>query len=60
VLGERYLSVPDDDETDVRCGRREPKPAHSVRRCEILYRGGIDRTVVVITNANGSEVLSRP
>jgi hypothetical protein len=60
VLTERYLSIPDDDETDVRCSGREARPAHSVRRCEILYPGGTNRTVVVITNANGSEVLSEP
>jgi len=63
VLTERYLAVPDDDETDVRCAPREPAPAHSVRRCHILYPGGTDhtiRTVVVITTANGSEVLSEP
>jgi hypothetical protein len=60
LLIERYLAVPDDDETDVRCDRREPRPAHSVRRCHILYPGGTERTVVVVTNANGSEVLSEP
>ena len=60
VLTRRYLSNPDDDETGVRCSGREPRPAHSVRRCHILYPGGTDRTVVVITNANGSEVLSEP
>jgi ribosomal protein L40E len=63
VLTERFLAVPDDDETDVRCSRREPRPAHSVRRCHILYPGGTDRTirtVVVITTANGSEVLTEP
>ena len=63
VLSERFLAVPDDDETDVRCSRREPRPAHSVRRCHILYVGGTDhtiRTVVVITTANGAEVLSEP
>jgi hypothetical protein len=63
VLTDRYLAVPDDDETDVRCSGREPRPAHSVRRCHILYLGGTDhtiRTVVVITTANGSEVLSEP
>jgi ribosomal protein L40E len=60
VLTQRYLSIPDDDETDVRCSGREPRPAHSVRRCHILYPGGTERTVVVITNANGSEVLSEP
>lgn len=60
VLTQRYLSIPDDDETDVRCSGREARPAHSVRRCQILYPGGTDRTVVVITNADGSEVLSEP
>ena len=63
VLTELFLAVPDDDEADVRCSRREPRPAHSVRRCHILYPGGTDhtiRTVVVITTANGAEVLSEP
>jgi hypothetical protein len=60
LLTERYLAVPDDDETDVRCAAREPMPAHSVRRCRVLYPGGVNRTVVVITNANGAEVLSEP
>jgi hypothetical protein len=63
VLTRRYLPIPDDDESDVSCSRREPRPAHSVRRCHILYPGGTDhsiRTVVVITTANGSEVLSEP
>ena len=63
VLTRLYLSIPDDDVADVRCSRREPRPAHSVRRCHILYPGGTDhtiRTVVVITTANGAEVLSEP
>lgn len=63
VLTRRYLPIPDDDESDVSCSRREPRPAHSVRRCHILYPGGTDhsiRTVVVITTANGAEVLSEP
>ena len=60
VLTERYLAMPDDDETDVHCSGREPRPAHSVRRCAIRYPGGTTRTVVVITTASGSEVLSEP
>jgi hypothetical protein len=60
LLTARYLAAPDDDQTDVRCAGREPRPAHSVRRCDILYPGGTIRTVVLITNANGSEVLSEP
>jgi hypothetical protein len=60
LLTGRYLAIPDDDESDVHCARRVPRPAHSVRRCDILYPGGTIRTIVVITTANGSEVLSEP
>jgi hypothetical protein len=60
LLERRYFPVPDDDESDVRCSRREPKPAHSVRRCQVVYPGGTERTVVLLTNASGAEVLSRP
>jgi hypothetical protein len=60
ALTQRYLSIPDDDQTDIRCLRREPRPAHSVRRCYILYPGGMNRRVVLITTANGAEVLSEP
>jgi hypothetical protein len=59
-LEERYLPIPDDDEADVACSGRIPEPAHSVRRCMIVYPGGQGRRVVVITNARGAEVLSRP
>jgi hypothetical protein len=59
-LEARYLPVPDDDEADVTCSGRIPKPAHSVRRCLIVYPGGQGRRVSVITNARGAEVLSRP
>jgi hypothetical protein len=60
LLERRYFSVPDDDESDVRCSRREPRPAHSVRRCHVVYPGGTERTIVVLTNASGAEVLSEP
>jgi hypothetical protein len=59
-LEERYLPVPDDDEADVTCSGRIPKPAHSVRRCRIHYPGGAERRISVLTNARGDEVLSRP
>jgi hypothetical protein len=60
ILEERFLPVPDDDESDVQCSSRVPKPAHSVRRCYVTYPGGTQRRVVVLTTANGSEVLSNP
>jgi hypothetical protein len=60
LLERRYFPVPDDDESDVRCSRREPRPAHSVRRCHVVYPGGTERTIVVLTNASGAEVLSEP
>ncbi len=60
VLEERYLPIPDDDEADVTCSGRIPKPAHSVRRCLIHYPGGAERRIAVLTNARGAEVLSKP
>ena len=60
ILEERFLPVQDDDEADVTCSGRIPKPAHSVRRCRIRYPGGALRRVAVITNARGAEVLSNP
>lgn len=60
LLGERFITIRDDDTAAVRCSGRIPKPAHSVRRCIVRYPGGIERTVVLLTNANGAEVLSKP
>lgn len=57
LLEERFLPVPDDDESDVTCSGRVPRPAYSVRRCHVLYPGGSERVVVLITNASGAEVL---
>jgi hypothetical protein len=59
-LEERLLPVPDDDESDVHCSGRVPRPAHSVRLCDVTYPGGSQRRVVVLTTANGAEVLSQP
>jgi hypothetical protein len=60
VLEERYLPVPDDDEADVTCSVRIPKPAHSVRRCRVHYPGGTERRIAVLTNAVGAEILTKP
>jgi hypothetical protein len=60
VLEDRFLPVPDDDEADVTCSARIPKPAHSLRHCRVAYPGTIRRDVVVLTTAAGAEVLSEP
>jgi hypothetical protein len=60
VLEDRFLPVPDDDEADVTCSARIPKPAHSLRHCRVAYPGGVRRDVVVLTKAAGAEVLSEP
>jgi ribosomal protein L40E len=60
LLEEHFLPVRDDDEADVTCSGRIPKPAHSVRRCVIKYPGGSERRIALLTNARGDEVLSEP
>jgi hypothetical protein len=60
LLQERFLPVPEDDGSGVRCSGREARPAHSVRRCHVVYPGGTERLVVLLTNASGVEVLSEP
>jgi len=60
VLEDRFLAVPDDDEADVTCSARIPRPAHSLRHCRLAYPGGVRRDVVVLTTAAGAEVLSEP
>jgi hypothetical protein len=60
AIEELYIPLRDDDSGSVDCTDRVAKPAHSVRRCEVRYANGTDRRVVVLTNARGNEVLSRP
>jgi hypothetical protein len=60
LLEDRYTPLRDDDTAAVSCSGREAKPAHSVRRCEVRYASGVERRVVLITNARGAEVLSKP
>src|SRR6185503_2016807 len=63
-LEQRFLGVRKDDESAfVHCSRRIPKPAHSVRRCLVSYPGypgAGTLTVVLLTTANGAEVISEP
>jgi hypothetical protein len=60
AIEELYIPLRDDDAGTVDCTPRVAKPAHSVRRCEVRYANGTDRRVVVLTNARGNEVLSKP
>jgi hypothetical protein len=60
LLKRRYIGVRNDESASVRCSGRVPKPAHSVRRCIVHYPGGVERRVVLLTSANGAEVLSKP
>jgi hypothetical protein len=59
-LEERFTAERDDDSAAVRCAGRVAKPAHSIRRCRIRYPGGMERIVVLLTDAAGNEVLSEP
>ncbi len=60
LLKQRYIGVRNDESASVRCSGRVPKPAHSVRRCIVHYPGGVERMVVLLTSANGAEVLTEP
>jgi hypothetical protein len=60
LLKSRYIGTRNDESASVRCFGRVPKPAHSVRRCIVHYPGGIERKVVLLTTANGAEVISKP
>jgi hypothetical protein len=60
LLERRYFGTRTDESASVSCSGRIPKPAHSVRRCIVHYPAGIERRVVLLTNANGAEVLSKP
>jgi hypothetical protein len=60
LLETRYAPQRDGNSAVVSCSGREAKPAHSVRRCEVRYSTGAERRVVLITNARGAEVLSKP
>jgi ribosomal protein L40E len=60
LLARRYFGARNDESAFVHCSGRVPKPAHSVRRCIVHYPGGGRRRVVLLTSANGAEVLSQP
>jgi hypothetical protein len=57
-LEARFTPLRDDDTAAARCSAREPHPAHTVRHCLIRYPNGVERPVVVLTDARGHELLS--
>ena len=57
-LERRFISERDDDSAAARCSGREPKPAHALRRCRIRYPNGSARSVVVLLDARGRELLA--
>jgi ribosomal protein L40E len=63
-LEQRFLGVRKYDESAfVHCSRRIPQPAHSIRRCLVSYPGypgAGTLKVVLLTTANGAEVISEP
>jgi hypothetical protein len=59
-LEERFTSSLDDDTAGAHCGPLEPRPAHAIRHCRIVYPGGTERDVVVLTNPEGHELLVDP
>ena len=60
LLAQLYIGPRDAGSASVDCTRRVAKPAHSVRRCIVRDAGGRERRVVLITTANGAEVISNP
>jgi hypothetical protein len=53
----RFSSQRDDDSASARCSPLEPRPAHAIRWCEIRYPSGMERTVIVLSNPGGRELL---
>jgi hypothetical protein len=60
LLERRYFGSRNDESAAISCSGRIAKPAHSVRRCIVHYPNGVERRVVVLTSANGAEVISKP
>jgi hypothetical protein len=60
ALEARFITIGHDYNAAAHCSGRIPKPAHSVRRCRVRYPGGDEQRVVLLTRANGAEVISEP
>jgi hypothetical protein len=58
-LEARFVSPRDDDTASASCSALEPRPAHAIRWCRIRYAHGGERTVIVLSNPQGYELLVR-
>jgi hypothetical protein len=59
-LEARFTSPRDDETASARCSALEPRPTDALRRCRIRYPGGTTRTVVLLTNPRGQQLLVEP
>jgi hypothetical protein len=59
-LEARFTSVRDGDSASARCSALEPRPTDALRRCRIRYPRGTVRTVVLLTNPRGQQLLVEP
>jgi hypothetical protein len=58
-LEERFGAQRGHDGAFAHCSALEPRPAHAIRRCRIRYSRGRERTVIVLSNPQGFELLVR-
>jgi rubredoxin len=56
-LEARFVSPNDDDVGSASCSALQPRPAHAIRWCRIGYAYGGERTVIVLLNPQGHELL---
>jgi hypothetical protein len=59
-LEARFTSLRDDDSASASCSALEPRPTDALRRCRIRYPGGTVRSVVLLTNPRGQQLLVEP
>jgi hypothetical protein len=59
-LEARFTSLRDDDSASASCSALEPRPTDALRRCRLRYPGGTVRTVVLLTNPRGQQLLVEP
>lgn len=59
-LEARFTSLRDGDSASARCSALEPRPTDALRRCRIRYPGGTVRTVILLTNPRGQQLLVEP
>jgi hypothetical protein len=56
-LEARFVSPRDEDTASASCSALQPRPAHAIRWCRIRYAHDGERTVIVLSNPKGYELL---